>query len=126
MTKLLLFSIPAAVGLGLAILALAVLWVRSQCFPVSSGEAKWQCGVSAWLVALAYFAASFTAAFLARQRKVAAAIFAAALVFPVHAFVPFFGVVFFGARWQAVDSLVLFVVLPAVAGSLGAAWASRR
>ena len=121
-----LFAIPTAVGLGLAILALAVLWVRSQCFPVSSGEVKWQCGASAWLVALAYFAASFTAAFLAPQRKVAAALLAAALAFPVHAFVPFFGIVFFGARWQAVDAILLFVVLPAVAGSLGGAWANRR
>jgi hypothetical protein len=126
MKLLQLFSIPAAVGLGLAILALAVLWVRSQCFPISSGEAKWQCGASPWLVALAYFAASFTAAFLARQRKVAVAIFSTALVFPVHAFLPFFGIVFFSARWQAVDSLVLFVALPAVAGSLGGVWASRR
>ena len=122
----LLFSIPAAAGLGLVILALAVLWVRTQCFPLASGEAKWQCGASAWLVALAYLATSFAAAFLARQRRVAAGIIATLLVFPVHAFVPFFGIVFFAARWHAVDSILLLVVLPAVAGGLGGAWASRR
>ena len=126
MMRHLKFSIPAAAGLGIAILALAVLWVRSQCFPVSSGEMKWQCGASTWLVALAYFAASFTAAFLAPRRKVPAALFAAVLVFPVHAFVPFFGIVFFGARWQAIDAILLFVVLPVVAGSLGGARSNRR
>ena len=124
--KLLLFSIPAAAGLGLVILALAVLWVRTQCFPLASGEAKWQCGASVWLVALAYLATSFAAAFLARRWKVVVAIFATVLVFPIHAFVPFFGIVFFGSRWHALDSILLFVVLPAVAGGLGGAWASRR
>ena len=50
---------------GYIVLALAVLWLRSMCLPVSAQEFKWQCAASFWVVAAAYLGCTFVASFFA-------------------------------------------------------------
>ena len=74
--------ISAAMGAlaGYAGLALAVLWLFNLCLPVSAHQIKWQCEATYWLVALAYFAATFVATFFAGRRQIAVGLSAFAVL----------------------------------------------
>jgi hypothetical protein len=106
----------AAVLCGYLLLALAVLWLRNLCLPVSTHEHKWQCGVTLWLVAAAYFGCGFLAALLAGRRKLAVGFIAFALLFAGHALLPDLALVSFGKRWYSNAHTVFFAVIPAVLG----------
>jgi hypothetical protein len=120
--------ISAAVGAlpGYVVLAATVLWVRELCLPVSAHEVKWQCEVSFWAIATAYFAASFLAAFLAARRKAAAGLAAFAALLLGHAFVPDLSLISFGKRWYLDEHTLLFAVIPAMIGGAAAMLAAGR
>lgn len=115
----------AAVLPGYLLLASAVLWLRNLCLPISTHEPKWQCEGTFWLVAAAYFACGFLAAFLAGRRKLAVGFIALALLFLGHALLPDLALVSFGKRWYSNAYTVFFAVLPATLG-VAAAMLARR
>jgi hypothetical protein len=119
--------VSATVGVlaGYILLALAVLWLRNLCLPVSANESKWQCAVSFWVVALAYFGSSFVAAFFARRRAIAVGLVAFAALFIGHAVLPDLAIVSFGKRLYLNEYTLLFAVIPAMI-ALAAAILARR
>jgi hypothetical protein len=119
--------ISAAAGAlaGYAVLALAVLWLFNLCLPVSANQVKWQCEATFWLVALAYFAATFVAAFFARRAAIGVGSAAFMVLFLGHALVPDLAIVSFGKRWYLSAYTLFFALIPAMVG-LAAAQARRR
>ena len=120
--------LSAAVGAlaGYAVLALAVLWLLNLCLPASAHQIKWQCEASFWLVALAYFAASFVAVFFARRRHIAVGLIAFAVLFAGHAVLPDLAIVSFGKRWYLNGYTLFFALIPAMVGVATATLARRR
>jgi hypothetical protein len=120
--------ISAATGAlaGYAVLALAVLWLLNLCLPVATHEVKWQCEATFWLVALAYFAASFVAAFFARHGTIGIGLAAFAVLFLGHALVPDLAIVSFGKRWYLSAYTLFFALIPAMVGLAAAIQARRR
>ena len=120
--------LSAAVGVlaGYMLLALAVLWLRNLCLPVSANESKWQCAVSFWVVALAYFGSSFVAAFFARRRAIAVGLVAFAALFIGHAVLPDLAIVSFGKRLYLNEYTLLFAVIPSMIALAAAAFARRK
>ena len=110
---------------GYAGLALAVLWLPNLCLPVSAHQIKWQCEASSWLVALAYFAASFGAALLARRGKICSGLAAFAVLFLGHAVVPHLAIVSFGRRWYLNEHTLFFALMPAMVGLVAATFARK-
>jgi len=119
--------ISAAVGAltGHAVLALAVLWLLNLCLPVSAHQVKWQCEATFWLVALAYFAASFVAAFFARRGAIGIGLAVFVVLFLGQALVPDLAIVSFGKRWYLNVYTLFFAIVPAMVG-LAAATVVRR
>jgi hypothetical protein len=105
---------------GYAVLVLAVAWVRGLCLPLSSGEVKWQCAVTPWAMAVAYLAAMFIATCMARRTRLAAGVFAFALLFGGHMYLPHLALASLGPRWYLNYATLLFVLLPAALGSMAA------
>jgi hypothetical protein len=120
--------ISAAAGVlpGYAVLALAVLWLRSMCLPVSAHEFKWQCAISFWAVAAAYFGCCFVAAFLAGRWRVAVGLIAFAILFVGHALVPDLAIISFGKRWYFNGYTLSFAVIPALMGVAAAILVRRH
>ena len=119
--------LSAAVGAlaGHAVLALAVLWLLNLCLPVSAHEVKWQCEATVWLVALAYFAATFVATFFAGRRQIAIGLIAFAVLFAGHSLMPDLAIVSFGKRWYLNVHTLFFALIPTI-GGLAAATVARR
>ena len=120
--------LSAAVGAipGYIVLALTVLWVFNLCLPVSAHEFKWQCEVTFWAVAAAYFGSSFVAAFFAERRKVAVGFIAFVALFLGHALAPYLAIISFGKRWYLNEYTLLFAVIPAMMGVAVAVVARRK
>jgi len=119
-------SAAAGALAGYAALALAVLWLLNFCLPVSAHQIKWQCEASFWLVALAYFAASFVATLFARRGQVGICLAAFALLFLGHAVVPDLAIVSFGKRWYLNGYTLYFALIPAMLGVAAATLARRK
>jgi hypothetical protein len=119
-------SAVAGVVTGYLVLALAALWLRNMCLPVSAQEFKWQCAASFWIVAAAYFGCAFVASFLAARWQVTAGVIAFAVLFLGHALVPDLAIISFGKRWHLNAYTLLFAVIPATLGVAAALIARRR
>lgn len=101
---------------GALVLGAAIAWIRGLCLPVSSLEPKWQCAATIGIVAAAYLATSFVAAILSGRNRLAAGIAAAVILFPVHTYLPLFGLASFGKRWYTSADPLLFAAAPAILG----------
>jgi len=111
---------------GYIVLALAVLWLRSMCLPVSAQEFKWQCAATFWVVAAAYLGCTFVACFFALRRRVAGGVIAFAILFLGHALLPDLAIISFGKRWHLNAYTVFFAMIPATIGVAAALLARRR
>jgi hypothetical protein len=120
--------LSAAAGLvpGYAVLAFAVLWLRTMCLPASAQEFKWQCAFSFWAVAAAYVGCSFVATFFAARRPLAAGVIAFGVLFLGHALAPDLAIISFGKRWYLNAYTLLFAVIPAMIGVAAALLARRQ
>jgi hypothetical protein len=120
--------ISAAMGAlaGHAGLVVAVLWLFNLCLPVSAHQIKWQCEATYWLVALAYFAATFVATFFAGRRQIAVGLIAFVVLFAGHALVPDLAIASFGKRWYLDGYTLFFALIPAMVGATTAILARRR
>ena len=121
---------PAAIATGAIAgciaLALTTVWARNLCLPLSAHEEKWQCDVTFFGLATTYFASSFVAALMANRHRIISGRAALVALFAVHAWTPYFSLMFFGERWYQNKYALLFAAAPAFVGVLVGVLVRRR